>query len=148
MTVDYIVSSLPSLRFDEPPVLTWEKFLSLAGEDFELPKVWVDLETQLKNALCECRSGADFARPAEGCSLYWRNRVVQAYAEKDVMRRQDALDRVWWDAAGELTQVGSPLGKGALFTYAVRLKIALCRAKVSAETGSLAFEKCLKEGLK
>lgn len=148
MTVDYIVSSLPLLRFDEPPQITWLQFLSIVGEDFSLPEKWNDIETQLRNALAEVRGDVSSAREVKGCSLYWKNRIVQCYSEKDILRRQDALDKVWWDAAGELIDLVSPLGKGALFAYAVRLKIALNRSNISTQLGSLILEKCLKEDSK
>ena len=148
MTVDYIVSSLPTLRFEEPPHITWPRFMAIVGEDFALPERWNDIDTQLRNALAEVRGDPGAARHAEGCSLYWKSRIVQCYSEKDVLRRQEALDKVWWDAAGELIDSAFPLGKGALFAYAVRLRIALRRANISSRSGSLVFEKCLKEGLK
>jgi len=150
LSIDYIVTSLPTLRFDEPAPISWEKFCEIVGEAF-LPRhgeggnlrlrEWNDLETQLKNAIAEARNGARFARPAEGCSLYWRKRVLDCFAEKDVLKRDELLDRVWWDAAGELTPPENPLGKGALATYAVRLKIALKRSLISQDKGNAAFDR-------
>ena len=92
------------------------------------------------------RGGAGFKRPTEGCSLYWRRRVADCFAEKDVARRQDLLDKTWWDAAGELADVASPLGEGALAAYAVRLKIATRRAKASGESGLAAFDRLTGQG--
>ena len=51
------------------------------------------------------------------------------------------IDRAWWDAAGELTPPSSPLGSGALATYAVRLQIALRRAKISRDAGTAVFDR-------
>jgi hypothetical protein len=51
------------------------------------------------------------------------------------------IDRVWWDAAGELTNPVAPLGKGALLTYFIRLKIALKRALISSADGNAAYVK-------
>lgn len=142
MTLDYIVSSLPALEFGIAPALTRERFAEIAGEEaLEPPREWIDLETQLKNALVEARGGdAKYRRAADGCSLYWKNRVIACFQEKDVMKREELLDRTWWDAAGELTDAASPLGRGALQTYAVRLSIALRRAAVSKEEGEAALE--------
>lgn len=146
MSVDYIVSSLPTLSFDANAPITWEKFVEACGGEIELPTSWTDLEIQLKNALAEARVGSgEFARPALGCALYWKSRVLTAYQEKDVAKREEALDRVWWDAAGELTPPSSPLGKGALATYAVRLKIALKRSRISTEVGNAAFDRLTAE---
>ncbi|MCQ2143851.1 MAG: hypothetical protein MJY56_07270, partial [Bacteroidales bacterium] len=71
---------------------------------------WCDLETQLRNALAEARGGERFKRPADGCSLYWKNRVLACFQEKDVARREELLARVWWDAAGAPTEPSAPPG--------------------------------------
>ena len=146
MTVDYIVSSLPSLVFGAPAPISWEKFTQ-GGGGVPPPQEekWRDLETQLRNALAEARGGEQFKRPASGCSLYWKNRILACFQEKDVLKRDELIDRVWWDAAGELTDVTAPLGKGALATYAIRLKIALKRTKISTDTGNAAFDRLTAE---
>ncbi len=145
MSVDYIVSSLPRLAFGEGAPMTWETFVSVAGE-VEMPPRWMDLETQLRNAMASARGGGEeFRRPAEGCDLYWQGRIAQAFQEKDVMKRDELIDRVWWDAAGELTPSASPLGAGALATYAVRLKIALKRSRIDTDKGGEAFDRLAAE---
>lgn len=149
MTVDYIVSSLPALAFGSPPSISREEFYALAaGHLGELDAKWRDLETQLRNAVAAARGGEKWARPAEGLSIYWRERVAQCFQEKDVAKRDELLDRVWWDAAGELTPPASPLGKGALATYAVRLGIALKRAAISKDAGNAAFARASKVDMK
>ena len=144
MSVDYIVSSLPPLEFGAPAPMTWERFMSLSdGTRLCAPGLekWRDIETQLRNAVAEARGGADSKRPTKGCSLYWRNRILACFQEKDVARRDEMIDRAWWDAAGELTPPSSPLGQGALATYAVRLKIAIRRSKISKDAGTAAFDR-------
>ena len=147
MSVDYIVSSLPALAFGAPAPLTWEKFAAYATDDLLAPGLrrWKDLETQLRNAAAEARGGERFKRPADGCSLYWKNRVLACFQEKDVAKRDELLDRVWWDAAGELTPPSEPLGKGALATYAIRLKIALKRSLISKDAGNASFDRLTAE---
>ena len=146
MSTDSLVSSLPALRFGEPPAITWERFVAECGGEVALPEAWNDLETQLRNAMAEARGGGEkFRHEAKGCSLYWKNRVLACFSEKDVLKRDEMLDRTWWDAAGELTPAASPLGVGALATYAVRLKIALKRAQISTEAGNAAFDKLTEE---
>ena len=146
MSIDYLVSSLPSLTFGEPAPITWERFAELAGANLPSDDAhWADLEAQLRNAIAEARGGERFKRPVHGCSLYWRNRVLACFQEKDVARRDEQLDKTWWDAAGELTPPTSPLGKGALATYAIRLKIALRRDKISVEGGNAAFDRLTAE---
>ena len=146
MSTDYIVASLPTLAFNAPAPLSWEKFAAITGGgDALIPAKWTDLETQLRNAMAEARGGERFSRPADGCSLYWKNRVLACFQEKDVAKRDELLDRVWWDAAGELTPLANPLSAGALATYAVRLEIALKRDGISQEKGNAAFDRLTEE---
>jgi len=141
MTTDYIVSSLPPLEFGAPAPMSAEAFGALAGDAAKKAlEPWKDLETQLRNALAEARGGGRFRRAAEGCSVYWRKRVLDCFAERDVARRDELLDRVWWDAAGELARPSDPLGPGALAAYAVRLGIALRRDRISKDAGNAAFD--------
>ena len=146
MSTDYIVASLPSLAFGAPAPLTWEAFVSRGGSvPAAQAKAWSDVETQLRNAAAEARGGERFKRAADGCSLYWKNRVLACFQERDVARRDELLDRTWWDAAGELTPPSDPLGPGALATYAIRLGIALKRTKISTDTGNAAFDRLTAE---
>ena len=152
MFTDYIVSSLPALAFGAHAPISWEKFSeTCGGEDRILRCIeetgWTDLETQMRNAIAEARAPGrtDCRRPAAGCALYWRNRVAACFQEKDVLRREELLDKAWWDAAGELTPPASPLGRGALATYALRLRIALRRDMISTDRGNAAFDRLTAE---
>ena len=158
MSVDYIVASLQPLVFGAPPPYTLAEFAALAG-DVRPSRRWLDLEAEMRNAIAEERArawnahggavvdAAKWKRPVDGCSLYWTNRVRSAFAEKDPLRRDEALDRAFWDAAGELTPVASPLSRGALETYAVRLAIAVRRARRSTEAGNAVFDRITGEGV-
>ena len=143
MTTDYTVASLPALAFGASAPISRERFLEAAPQAPALvaKSAWPDLETQLRNAMAAARGGAKYARPASGCSLYWRDRVAACFREEDVALRDEMLDRVWWDAAGELTSPADPLGDGALATYAVRLDVALRRAAISKDAGNAAFDR-------
>ena len=152
MTVDYIVSSLPALAFGTPAPISWDRFVAMCGDragEVEAQLAggeWADLETQLRNAVAQARTGGDgFARPAKGCSIYWRDRIAACFQEKDVMKRDEMLDRAWWDAAGELARPSAPLGVGALAAYAARLRIALRRDMISTEKGNEAFDRLTAE---
>ena len=154
MSIDYIVSSLQPLSFDAPPPYTAEQFAAIAG-NVELPAAWRDLEAQMRNAIAEERArmnslrgsgetdASKWKRPTEGCMLYWTSRIRAACAEKDPLKRDNAIDRVFWDAAGELTPPASPLSSGALQTYAIRLGIAQKRASRSTEAGNAVLDKLL-----
>ena len=147
MSIDYIVASLPTLAFGAPAPISWEQFAETAPASALAAALapWKDIETQLRNALAEARGGERFKRPAEGCSLFWRNRILACFQEKDVAKRDELIDRVWWDAAGELTPPTAPLGVGALATYAIRLKIALKRTRISQDAGNAAFDRLTAE---
>lgn len=143
MSIGYTVASLPPLAFGAPAPMTWERFEELGGTRMCASAMakWSDLETQLRNAAAEARGGERFRRPAEGCSVYWRSRVHACFQEKDPLRRDELIDRTWWDAAGELEDPAAPLGAGALAAYAVRLKIALRRDCMSRDAGAAAFDR-------
>ena len=152
MSIDAIVAGLPSLRFGDAAPISWDSFLEKCGD--EAGRVvrslgegaWADLEAQLRNAIVDARGGdAKYRRQVEGCSLYWRDRARACFQESDVLMRDELLDRVWWDAAGELTPPESPLGRGALLTYAVRLRIALKRSAISQDKGGAAFDRMTAE---
>ena len=141
MPIEYIVAGLPALSFGENAPISWEKFLESSGGRFD-ESAFKDLETQVRNAIAEARGGGEKSRrPASGLSLYWRNRILACFQEKDILKRDELTDRVWWDAAGELADPVAPLGAGALLTYALRLKIALKRTKISKEAGMAAFDR-------
>ena len=144
MTVDYIVASLPSLVFGNPAPMTWEKFTEFTGYTGH-PAKWREMETALRNAMAEARGGERMKRPEAGCSLYWKNRVLACFQERDIAKREELLDRTWWDAAEELTPLTSPLSAGALATYAVRLEIAIKRDKISQNRGNAVFDRLTEE---
>jgi hypothetical protein len=145
MPLDYIVSSLPSLTFGANAPISWEAFVEIAGKNLDTT-AFNDLETQLRNAIAQARGGGEKSfRPAKELSLYWKNRILACFQEKDILKRDELVDKVWWDAAGELTNIASPLGAGALATYAVRLKIALKRSKISKEAGLAVFDRIAAE---
>lgn len=149
LPIDFIVSSLQPLSFDGPAPYDWDSFLALMPEGFEVPDAttgtgsrrWCDLETQLRNAMAVARGGEKHIKPTSGCDLYWQNRIAGAFQEKNPLKREALIDRIWWDAAGELTPVSSPLSKGALETYAIRLKIALKRNRIDKGAGDAVFDR-------
>ena len=153
MAADYLISSLQPLSFDGPAPYTMEQFTALCREQLgehpfkSLEPVWKDLDTQIRNAIAAERArvlGQDagkWRRPAQGCSLFWANRVSAAFQEKDPARRDRLLDQVRWDAAGELTPAESPLSVAAAYTYAIRLEIVLRRAALAADAGNEVFNR-------
>lgn len=108
---------------------------------------WLDVDARLRNALAAERARArgldasGWLRPADGCSLYWDGRIAAAYQERDAGRRDELLDRVRWDAAGELTPCEAPLSARAVFTYAIRLLIVLRRRAIERDAGNAALDR-------
>lgn len=108
---------------------------------------WREADARLRNALAAERAkargldAAKWMRPASGCSLYWDGRIAAAYQERDAGRRDEMLDRVRWDAAGELTPCEAPLSTRAVFTYAIRLLIVLRRRAIERGAGNAALDR-------
>ena len=157
MAADYLISSLPAVPFDGPAPLSLADFLARCraelgyeplsdGDTSATAKKWRDLETQMRNAAASERAkalgvdAAKYRRAARGCSLYWQNRVGAAFSETDPMKRQAAIDKAFWDAAGDLVPSSSPLSAAAAYAYRVRLEIAARRAAMSAEEGNKVFD--------
>ena len=149
MNYSFLVSSLPQLEFNMPAPLTREKFIEMCEGEWPvkgaLLSKWRDLDCQMRNAIAEARGGLKYVRETHGCSLFWRGRITQAFQEKDILKREELIDKVRWDAAGELTPCESPLSKGALATYAIRLEIVLKRAMISRDGGKDAFDRLTAE---
>lgn len=155
MAADYLVSSLPPVPFDGPAPLGKEAFDDLVRQQLgdtagnAAPRAaarWRDLETQLRNVVCEERAkarGLDAARwkrPADGCDVFWRERAKSAMQEKDAAKRETALDKLYWDAAESLIPPASPLSAAAVFAYGIKLEIARRRAARSQEEGRKVFD--------
>ena len=149
MTLDATIASLPAIAFGDSAPMSAAEFLEACGgrdvlaPDSHLGRAWRDLETQLRNAAAAARGHADHARRAQGCSIYWKNRVLACFSEKNPAKRQDSIDKTWWDAAGELADPASPLGEGALAAYAARLRILIRRSGASAEKGFAVMDRAI-----
>ena len=166
MAADYLIASFPALSLDGPAPLSMERFLAACREQLgaktaasieaalacapsnhPVAERWRDLETQLRNASAAERARlagqdpAKWRRPAEGCALYWTNRITAAFQEKDPAKRERMLDQVRWDAAGELTPAASPLSTAAAFTYAIRLAISIRRTALVTDAGNEVFNR-------
>ena len=155
MSIDYLVASLPALVFGNSAPITYERFEAAIApiKVDELLRKWREIETELKNELVELRAAklsqsgkrvpdkAKYLRPSERCSIFLKSRLKDAYQIEEVAARDEAIDRVFWEAAAEMTPPESPLGKGALATYAARLLILLKRSQISTEGGNAAFDR-------
>ena len=165
MSVIYLLSSLPLLRFDAPPALAPAAFLSachdqlgtadaaaaealLTGTACDHPFVaaWRDRDTILRNAVARQRArqaGSDasrWLRSAQGCDTLIESLVEDAFDEPDPLRREKALDKIRWRVAEEL-QGPDPLDVRGVFAYAVKLALLARWAALTPEQGQTAFDR-------
>jgi len=153
MAADYLMASLQPLSLDAPAPYTEAQFATLCREQLgekpfaRLEPHWNDLATQIRNAIAAERARlrnedpTHWRRPAQGCSLFWANRVAAAFQETDPARRERLLDQVWWDAAGELVPPAAPLSTPAAYAYALRLDIVRRRQAAAPEAGRAVFDR-------
>lgn len=161
MSAVYLLSSLPGLSLGQPPKLTAEAFLSACASHFPPERLetlrallenrpipgadgyaarWFDCDTQIRNAIARRRAAAKGVdpsasiRPAKGCNLWLDRAVENAFALKNPLAREEALDALRFKAADELAGV-DPLDPDRLFAYAVRLGILLRRAARNPDAG-------------
>ncbi len=168
MSYEYFASSLPALKFGDPPpfgpaellaaaggVLSGPDFAALdallSGAESEHPfaVAWRDCETQLRNAVARRRAtrrpggGADaaarFERPHGGWRASIETGVAAAYQEPDPLSRHRALARLRWDAASELAG-GNPFSADAVLAWAVKLLVNADLAAVDPEKGLARFD--------
>ena len=161
MTYEYFVSSLPALRFGDPPPVEPASFLesaraNLAADDFAaleasvagrdgsgFAAVWHALDSQIRNAVARTRAArrpdadaAKFVRPHAGWSAAAEQGVNAAFGESDPMKRHLALERLRWDLAGEAAHLGTePFSAAAVCAYGVRLRLLADLAEIDADKG-------------
>jgi len=165
MSVLYLLSSLPYLRAETPPVLSTCSFLDACRSQLSevdanavaallegrptghpLASAWSDAETILRNAVTRRRArlrgadGARWLRPTRGCDRQIEEGVEAAFEAGDPLKRERALDELRWRVADALAGP-DPLSLGVVFAYAVKLAIAVRRASLDKARGQAAFDK-------
>lgn len=171
MSLGYLLASLPMLFPDRAPAMTVEAFASAcagalaardaaaaallatggaAPSDHPTVRAWRDLEAAIEVAIGRRRLArrggvaGDFAPPETSVCPVWLTRMVEAAFESapDPLAREDALLRVRWAAAESLGGF-DPMGKGQVFAYAVKLRLASRRAALDATRGAERLEAAL-----
>lgn len=165
MSLIYLLSSLPMLRFGEPSPIAPKAFLEacraqlsqtdaaaaealLLGDDAPHPfvRLWRDRDAILRNAMARTRAraaGKDPARwlrPVSGCDLRLERLVEAALQEQDPLQKERALDRARWITADDLAGP-DPLARERLFAYAIQLGILTRWQTRDAEAGRQTFRK-------
>lgn len=166
MSIIYLISSLPMLSFDAPPVITIGKFVEACREQLSAENAaaaealasgqeshhpfaaaWRDKDTILRNAVARERArlaagkdAARWTRPARGCDSLIETGVEDAFQETDPLRRERELDKVRWLIADEL-QGPDPLVIQVVFAYAVKLALVTRWAVLDAQQGRKTFDR-------
>jgi hypothetical protein len=164
MSTYYLISSLPTLSFDQRPLLTAEAYLSacraeLSASDAEAVEAllfnkpsshpfvvaWRDKETIFRNAIAYARANAadinvtPWIRPTQGCDPSYEGFVDEAFQKTDPLQRERELDKFRWEMAESL-QGYDPMSPTVALAYAIKLGLAWRWANLNAEKGQERFE--------
>lgn len=164
MSLYYLISSLPMLRFDAAPEIHPDAFVGLCHEqlgtadagavealvrntqsEHAFVTAWRNKEAILRNAVARQRAriaGADserWLRPVSGCDAQIESYVEDAFQESDPLQREKELDEARWAAVEDL-QGYDPLSVNVVFGYAVKLSILVRWSALRAEDGRKAFD--------
>lgn len=162
----YLVASLAALRFDAPPPMSREEFLTRCGEqmsagDFHAVEAaaldglsgggracpvlskWNRWEVSLRNALVRLRAqklGRDPHAYLEDIDeeLGSEQAAREAFAASDPLEAERLLDRMRWSCLDEL-EVGHFFDTERLVVYALKLMLLQRIAAMSRERGQEEF---------
>lgn len=127
------------------------EMLGVEGGDGAAPsghpfvREWRDRLAQLGNAIASERASrrGGTAKPAQretrGCDPSLAQGVSAAFAAKDPLSRELAIDRLKWRALGEMQGV-APFSEAAVLAYAGRLALNARRFSISEEKGMERFK--------
>lgn len=171
MSLGYLLASLPMLAPDRAPQITAEGFCAacesaLSAKDAEAASIlargeavksthryvvqWRDLEAAIACAVGQRRlarrggNGSIYTAPETAvCPVTLVRAVASAFeSATDPLAREEALLRVYWDAAEEMAGF-DPLSKGQIFAYAVRLRLLLQKFARNTQVGAARIEAAL-----
>lgn len=170
MAYFYLVSSLPLLKLgEEPPVSSEEFFRSCDGvlseSDYadmrcilegrlddatsDFVQKWRDMDTQLRNMLARERAAdrkldpSPYIKSHNGYEIVMDQAAEQAMSMDNPLDRELFLDRTRWHQLDELA-LDDDFGAGAVFAFALKLKIVERWAAMDTDTGNLRVEKILE----
>ena len=112
---------------------------------------WLDADAQLRNAIAlerSRRSGAanrPEARETAGCSPWLAQAVAAAFAAKDPLSRETAIDSIRWRILDEMQGV-SPFSEAVILAYAGKLALNARRFSASADAGMERFKALTARG--
>jgi Protein of unknown function (DUF2764) len=164
MSTYYLISSLPMLSLDQPPLIAAAAFLEACQAQLGAAEAsaaeaiirntpsshpfvlaWRNKDTLVRNAIAEARARAAniepdrWLRPTDGCDPCIDELVEEAFEETDPLKRERELDAARWRIAEELQGV-DPMGVNVALGYAIKLTLAFRWAHLNADKGRAAFE--------
>jgi hypothetical protein len=161
----FLIASLPMIHLGEKPPLRMADFLSACAasltdgemavlhdllehdgalETHPFSRDWRDRETELRNAVVRLRAQKRqvrperYLRPGAGARVYIHTGVAEAFKAADPMQREHALNRLRWNLLEELAGF-NPFSLEAVFSYALRLRLAGRAAGSRSEEGAAAL---------
>lgn len=173
MGYPYLVASLPMLALDREPSWSPEEFYHYCENllspmdlrdlrcivDGELDVVanpsvrrWLSTETQLRNALARARAtragvdAAPFQRPYVGFDVSTERTAAEAMGAADPLEREMILDKHRWHLLEEMVGLDS-FGSAAVFSYALRLRIAQKWQNLTEEKGRVVVEGIVEDNV-
>ncbi len=162
-----LVASLPHLKIgDEPPFSTEEYIDNCAqwvtphetrilehillgkyhGHGCPICKTWLDLETQLRNAVARHRGqrlGVDFKeylQPHDGFSGEIEQLATDAFTRNDPLEIEEEIDRARWQLADGLALGKDPFCFEKVLAYGIQLKIVERWNRMDVHTGKEKLE--------
>lgn len=165
MNLEYFISSLPMLLQDRPARISPNDFAALCREQLDAPlasavgemlgnapassphpfvAAWRDRESQIRNAIAAERArrrGGARAKPREtaGCDPSLAQGVAAAFAAKDPLSRELALDGIRWRALEDMQGI-NPFSEAVVLSYAGRLALNARRFSVNPDDGMERFK--------
>ena len=173
MAYPYLVASLPSLALDQDAPWSPEEFYHycenlLSPSDLrDLRRIvddkpnavadpavrrWLSIETQLRNALARVRAAragvdaAPYQRPYTGFDVRTERAAVEAMGAADPLERELILDKHRWQLLEEMVGLDS-FGAAAVFSYALRLRIAQKWQSLTEEKGRAVVEGIVEDNV-
>ncbi len=157
----YLVASLPTLVFGDPPPFPPDTYLGRCAEFLkpddvrelalvltdrasegvtEFSRRWFGSDTQLRNAVARQRAArwnvesGPHLKSHPGFSTYVEKTATDAFAKPTPLEREMELDRFRWELLDELSRA-EPFGLPAVMAYGLKLRIVGRWAALTEEAG-------------
>lgn len=161
MAFYYLIASLPAIAIEGPVPIDRDRFMAaclpavsdaalidigliLEGREREAAHAWicewVNRDTQLRNALVRLRAAktdvdeGPYLKKHEGFEVFLEKSAAEIMGKANPLERELALDRLRWKMAEDMA-VFDTFGLPAVFSYALRLRLALRWSGLSEDKG-------------